>query len=197
MTLGITGGIGSGKSYVAQRLATLFGIPIYDCDREAKRLMLAEPIRHQLVALLGEEAYLPDGQLNKPLLASYTFGSEEHHAAINAIVHPEVKADFKRWYGSREEPLVGLESAILVEAGFTDVTDKVLVVEAPERLRIERVAERDGFTHEEISARMRRQVADEARHKAADYIVVNDGRNIDGPLRNFIRFLCPQLLQNS
>ena len=188
MRIGLTGGIGAGKSYVAQQLTAQYGIPVYDCDREAKRLMVTSPVtRQQLTALLGTEAYLPDGQLNKRLIADYLFANEEHQRAVNAIVHPAVKADFRQWATEQEQagaPAVGIESAILVEAGFTDLADKVIVVEAPLALRLQRVMKRDGATEEEVRARMARQISDEERRQAADFIIVNDGSDLSEQLTN-------------
>ena len=116
--IGITGGIGSGKSMVS-RLLEVLGVPVYISDLETKRLMASDSlIREDLSALLGAEVYA-GGTLNKPLLASYLFGSPEHAKEINCIVHPRVKEDFRRWTQCRTAfPIVGIESAILVEAGF-------------------------------------------------------------------------------
>ena len=195
MTIGITGGIGSGKSYVARWLTRQYQIPVYDCDREAKRLMTSDVLRPALIDLLGPDVYLPDGQLNKPLLADYVFRDAAHQAAINAIVHPEVKNDFRRWADARGG-LVAIESAILVEAGFTDVVDVLIAVEAPLDLRLQRVAQRDGATPAQTSARIRRQLEDEARRAAADYVIINDGRDFGPQLRIFIDGLFAHLPQN-
>ena len=189
MRIGLTGGIGAGKSYVSRLLTAECGIPVYDCDREAKRLMATSPtIRQQLTALVGAEAYLPDGQLNKKLLADYLFADEGHQRAVNAIVHPAVKADFKQWAAEQEQAgaAVGIESAILVEAGFTDLADKVIVVEAPLALRLQRVMERDGATEEQVRARMARQLSDEERRQSADLVILNDGRDIAEQLKHYI-----------
>lgn len=189
MRIGLTGGIGAGKSYISRLLTAECGIPVYDCDREAKRLMTTSPdIRQQLTALVGDEAYLPDGQLNKKLLADYLFANEEHQSAVNAIVHPAVKADFKQWAAEQEQAgasAVGIESAILVEAGFTDLADKVIVVEAPLALRLQRVMERDGATEKQVRIRMARQLSEERRRQAADFIIQNDGRDIIGQLKQY------------
>ena len=195
MTIGITGGIGSGKSYVARWLTRQYQIPVYDCDREAKRLMTSDVLRPALIDLLGSDVYLPDGQLNKPLLADYVFRDAAHQAAINAIVHPEVKNDFRRWADARGG-LVAIESAILVEAGFTDVVDVLIAVEAPLDLRLQRVAQRDGATPAQTSARIGRQLEDEARRAAADYVIINDGRDFGPQLRIFIDGLFAHLPQN-
>lgn len=116
--IGITGGIGSGKSMVS-RLLEVLGVPVYISDLETKRLMASDSlIREELSALLGAEVYA-GGTLNKPLLASYLFGSPEHAKEINCIVHPRVKEDFRRWTQCRTAfPIVGIESTILVEAGL-------------------------------------------------------------------------------
>ena len=174
-SIAITGGIGSGKSYVSVLLQAA-GIPVYNTDNEAKRLMLSdEGIRQDLIALLGEGVYT-DGALNKPMLASYLFAGPENAARINAIVHPRVKADFRRWMEEHEgQEIVGLECAILFEAGFADTVDAVVTVYAPESLRVERAMKRDGATEAQIRARIAAQMDDEEKCRLSDYIIYNDG----------------------
>ena len=174
-SIAITGGIGSGKSYVSVLLQAA-GIPVYNTDNEAKRLMLSdEGIRQDLIALLGEDVYT-DGTLNKPMLASYLFAGPENAARINAIVHPRVKADFRRWMEEHEgQEIVGLECAILFEAGFADTVDAVVTVYAPEALRVERAMKRDGATEAQIRARIAAQMDDEEKCRLSDYIIYNDG----------------------
>ena len=174
-SIAITGGIGSGKSYVSALLQAA-GIPVYNTDNEAKRLMLSdEGIRQDLIALLGEGVYT-DGNLNKPMLASYLFAGPENAARINAIVHPRVKADFRRWMEEHEgQEIVGLECAILFEAGFADTVDAVVTVYAPEALRVERAMKRDGATEAQIRARIAAQMDDEEKCRLSDYIIYNDG----------------------
>ena len=174
-SIAITGGIGSGKSYVSALLQAA-GIPVYNTDNEAKRLMLSdEGIRQDLIALLGEGVYT-DGALNKPMLASYLFAGPENAARINAIVHPRVKADFRRWMEEHEgQEIVGLECAILFEAGFEDAVDAVVTVYAPESLRVERAMKRDGATEAQIRARIAAQMDDEEKCRLSDYIIYNDG----------------------
>lgn len=174
-SIAITGGIGSGKSYVSALLQAA-GIPVYNTDNEAKRLMLSdEGIRQDLIALLGEGVYT-DGALNKPMLASYLFAGPENAARINAIVHPRVKADFRRWMEEQEgQEIVGLECAILFEAGFADTVDAVVTVYAPESLRVERAMKRDGATEAQIRARIAAQMDDEEKCRLSDYIIYNDG----------------------
>ena len=174
-SIAITGGIGSGKSYVSALLQAA-GIPVYNTDNEAKRLMLSdEGIRQDLIALLGEGVYT-DGTLNKPMLASYLFAGPENAARINAIVHPRVKADFRRWMEEHEgQEIVGLECAILFEAGFEDAVDAVVTVYAPEALRVERAMKRDGATEAQIRARIAAQMDEEEKCRLSDYIIYNDG----------------------
>lgn len=174
-SIAITGGIGSGKSYVSVLLQAA-GIPVYNTDNEAKRLMLSdEGIRLDLIALLGEGVYT-DGTLNKPMLASYLFAGPENAARINAIVHPRVKADFRRWMEEQEgQEIVGLECAILFEAGFEDAVDAVVTVYAPEALRVERAMKRDGATEAQIRARIAAQMDEEEKCRLSDYIIYNDG----------------------
>lgn len=176
ISIAITGGIGSGKSYVSNLLEER-GIPIYNADNESKRLTVSdEEIRKGLVALVGEQVYFDDGTLNKSLLAAYLFASSEHATKVNAIIHPRVKADFRRWLEEHEDyEIVGLESAILYESGFDDVVDAVVAVYAPESLRLERAMKRDGATEAQIRARMSAQMNEEEKRNKADYVVLNDG----------------------
>lgn len=176
ISIAITGGIGSGKSYVSNLLEE-WGIPIYNADNESKRLTVSdEEIRKGLVALVGEQVYFDDGTLNKSLLAAYLFASSEHATQVNAIIHPRVKADFRRWLEEHTDcEIVGLESAILYESGFDDVVDAVVAVYAPESLRLERAMKRDGATEAQIRARMSAQMNEEEKRNKADYVVLNDG----------------------
>lgn len=175
--IGITGGIGSGKSYVSRLLTEYYGIPVYNTDSEAKRLMLSdEGIRRRLTALLGKEVYKSDGTLNKPLLANYLFADSCHAGQINAIVHPQVKADFLKWADRQTGcEVVALESAILFESGFDNIVDKVVMVYAPVELRIRRVMLRDSTTEEKIRQRIVAQMDDKAKQDRSDFIIFNDG----------------------
>lgn len=189
MRIGVTGGIGSGKSYVSRLLTSSYGIAVYDSDTEAKRLMTASPaIRQSLVQLLGEEVYSPAGALRKAVVAEYLFASEEHARNINAIVHPVVKQDFLLWaQGSAGD--VALESAILVEAGFRDVVDCLLLVAAPEEMRLCRAMARDGATEQQVRERMGRQLPESEVAAVADFVVVNDGRELMSQLQEFYTFI--------
>ena len=182
-TIGITGGIGSGKSYVSAILQEKFGIPVYDCDMEAKRLTASnEEIRQRLIALVGPEVF--DGnKLNKQLLADYLFADVEHASQVNAIIHPVVLQDFKRWTEEqREKPIVALESAILFESGFNEMVDKVLFVDAPEEVRLRRAMLRDTASEAQIRARMKMQ-RPELHRLQADFII-NNNQTDDSQLLN-------------
>ena len=193
ISIAITGGIGSGKTFVSNLLKER-GIPIYNSDDEAKRLMLSdEGIRRDLVALLGEDVYR-GGVLNKPLLASYLFSDAGNAARVNAIVHPRVRADFRRWLSEHQDAeIAGMECAILYEAGFEDAVDCVLMVYAPETLRIERAMKRDGATEKQIRARMAAQMSDEEKRLRADWVIYTDG-NI--PLEEQLTELIKQIKTN-
>ena len=190
--IGITGGIGSGKSIVS-RLLTLTGIPVYQTDTEAKRLMLSDTgIREGLTALAGNEVYNEKG-LNKAFLASYIFGHPEHLNQVNAIVHPRVRDDFRLWAGKARQEIVAMESAILLEAGFTNEVDKIVMVYAPSEVRIARAIRRDSATRKEVERRIQSQMDDEKKRGAADFVIVNDGET---PLIPQVLSLISSLSQN-
>ena len=193
ISIAITGGIGSGKTYVSNMFQER-GIPIYNADTEAKRLMVQdEVIRKELVALVGEEVY-QGAELNKPLLASYLFSSAEHVQQINSIVHPRVKADFIEWLKARQEyEVAGIESAILFEAGFRDSVDSVIMVSAPEELRLARAMKRDRATEQQIRNRMSAQMNEDEKIKMADFVICNDETQ---PLDEQISFIL-QILKTS
>lgn len=175
ITLGITGGIGSGKSYVC-RLLHGRGIPIYSCDDEAKRLMVENAtIRQQLQALIGDDAYTTDGTLNKPVIAQFLFANPDNAALINGIVHPVVRQDFAQWVSHQTSPIAAQECALLFESGFTDTVDKTVLVYAPETLRLQRAMQRDHATAQQIKARMAQQLDEEAKRQRADFCILNDG----------------------
>jgi dephospho-CoA kinase len=190
--LGITGGIGSGKSGVAGLLRVM-GIPVYDCDSEARRLMNSSAsIRQGLIALVGPEVYIKRSAgeqecrssdnsmstgsptLNRRLLADYMFGHPERIAAVNALVHPAVREDFRQWTRRHaSQPLVALESAILFEAGMKDDVDAVVLVYTPIDERVQRTMARDGITEQAVRARLASQMTDEAKLPLADYVIHN------------------------
>ena len=170
MKIGITGGIGSGKSYVCRLLAE-HGIAVYDCDAAAKRLMRSSSeLRRQLTALIGSDAYHADGQLNKAAVARFLLASEANAHAIDAIVHPAVFSDFE------QSGMQWMESAILYESGICRLVDRVIVVTAPEEVRIGRIMSRDGISREKALEWIGRQWPQEEVRRRADYEIVNDGK---------------------
>ena len=177
--LGITGGIGSGKSYISSLLREQMNVPVYDCDAEAKRLIHEDgKIRQELISLVGVNVY-KDGELQKNVLASYLFANQQHAQKVNAIVHPVVKDDFCKWVKQQDAEIVAIESAILYESGFDKVVDQVLFVNAPIELRIQRAMQRDGSTHRQVEARIKMQQS-EAQQEKADYVIDNttEGKTI-------------------
>ena len=189
MKVGIAGGIGSGKSYVAARLAAR-GITVYDCDSAAKRLMRTSPeLRQQLTALIGPDCYKTyeshAPSLNKAAVSRFLLASEDNQRAINAIVHPAVFADFL------QSGLDWLESAIMYESGADRYVDRVVVVTAPEEVRIERIIRRDGITRPQALEWIARQWPQDKVRQLADYEIVNDGQqDIDSQIENIIKSLC-------
>ena len=173
--IGLTGGIGSGKSVVS-RLLRLMDVPVYDCDSEAKRLMLqSDAIREALIEAVGPEVYLPSGLLNKAYLAAYMFGDEERVNEVNHIVHPVVRADFKQWAKLSGRRVVAVESAILFEAGMESDVDKVWLVHAPEDVRLRRAVRRDASSEEAVRSRMQNQQTDEEFLLRVDRVISNNG----------------------
>lgn len=172
--LGITGGIGSGKSVVSKVLR-LMGIPVYDCDSKAKELMRNDPdLRKSLIGIAGKDVYDDDGGINVKYLSLFLFSDKGNRALIDAAVHPYVKSDFLRWTDKRDETLVGVESAILFEAGMNLIVDKTVMVYAPEPLRVTRVMKRNGCSQDEAMARIHAQMPDEKKKLLADFVICND-----------------------
>jgi dephospho-CoA kinase len=162
MKIGITGGIGSGKSYICQLLKAR-GIEIYDCDQAAKRIIrTSDDVRQQLLQLIGS--------LEKADIARFLLESESNAKKIDAIVHPAVFRNFE------ESGYQWMESAILYESGISNLVDRVIVVTAPEEVRIKRVMQRDGISREKVLQWMKRQWPQEELRRRADYEIINDGQ---------------------
>ena len=185
MKIGIAGGIGSGKSYVCQRIRQQ-GFEVYDCDDAAKRLIRTSPeIRQQLTALIGPGVYTDvegEAVLNKAVVAKFLLTSESNAQAIDRIVHPAVFKDFI------ESGLQWMESALMFESGIYNLVDKVVAVVAPKEIRIRRVMERDHISREKALEWMNRQMDQKEIIHRADYVIINDGEtDIDQQLENIIR----------
>ena len=188
--VGLTGGIGSGKSKVAELLRDR-GVAVYDSDSRAKVLMANdEPLRAALVDAFGAECYT-DAGLNRKWLAERVFNNAEDLSRLNAIVHPAVMRDFTTWAEAQEGNYVVLESAILLEAGLESHVDVVVAVMAPKELRLERAMKRDGATVEQIEERMRNQMSDDERTERAKYAIVNiDLEELEEDVEQLHRRLC-------
>ncbi len=172
MIVGLTGGIGSGKTTVAKMFSEL-GIPIYIADDEAKILTnTSKVIKRKLTALLGEDAYL-DGNLNRPYVAAKIFSNKELLEAVNAIIHPKVATHFKKWAAKQKAPYVIKEAAILFENGSYKSCDSIILVTAPLTIRIHRVMSRDEISKAEIEKRINNQWSDEKKAKLADIVIEN------------------------
>lgn len=170
--VGVTGGIGSGKSVVCRMLEER-GAQVYNSDQRAKELMATDQtIRQRLTERFGAEVFAA-GELNRAYLAERVFADEQELAALNAIVHPCVLSDFEQWADKQHSEYVVIESAILFEAGIDKIVDVVVAVMAPEDLRIERTIERDGLSREQVEERMRNQLSDDERCTRSKYAVVN------------------------
>ena len=192
--IGITGGIGSGKSVVSKLLEVL-DIPVYVSDIEAKKLANTHPrIREELTRLVNPDLYIT-GELNKQMLASYLFSNNQNAERVNRIIHPVVKQDFQMWQQCHSSlPIVAMESAILIESGFADAVDKIVMVYAPLEIRLQRAMKRDAATHQQILNRIKAQMDDEEKQMYADYMILNDG---EIPLIPQVLKLISSLSQNN
>ena len=172
-TIGLTGGIGSGKTTVA-RMFEEFGIPVYIADEEAKNLMHSSvEIRKELQELLGDKVY-KEGELDRAYMADKIFNDEALLERVNAIVHPRVEEHFQEWKKEQQAPYCIKEAAILFENGGYKRCDKTILVVADEEERIKRVMKRDGAKREKVMERMKNQWSDKIKIPLADYIIKNE-----------------------
>lgn len=191
MLTAITGGIGSGKSYVCRILESR-GISVYDCDAAAKRLMLtSEKLQQELRQLVGQDVYTSDGQLQKSVLSDFLLTSEANKLALNDVIHPAVAEDFL------SSGMTWLESAILFESGFDSRVsfDRVVCVSAPRDVRIQRIMRRDNISAAKAAEWIDTQMAQEEVERRSHFVIVNDGKSdieqqIDNMLSQII--CCPK-----
>lgn len=176
--IGITGGIGSGKTTVCSIFAEL-GVPVYFADLRAKAVMVEdEVLRSAIRTAFGEEAYLGH-ELNRTHLAQQVFSSEERLAELNSLVHPAVARDFMEWTSRQSgHPYILKEAAILFESGAYKAVNETVLVTAPLEMRIARVMERDRVTREEVLQRMDKQWPEDRKAELADHIIINDGDHL-------------------
>jgi len=175
MIIGITGGIGSGKSYISRGLAK-HGFVVYDCDKEAKQLIVEDTeLKQQISALLGSEVYM-DGKYQTEVVADKVFKDPTLLQQLNAIVHPAVKKDIlNKCSMHNAQCTTVIESAILYESGLDKICDRIIAITAPEEVRLQRAIRRDKSDMEKVRARMRAQMSDEERARRADIVIDNDG----------------------
>ena len=171
--IGLTGGIGSGKSTVAKYIASK-GIPVYIADEEAKKIMTQEFVIREIQQLFKENIILDSGQLDRKKIASIVFQHPDLLKQLNAIVHPKVKQHFEAWLlKNKKAPFIIKEVAILFETKGNEACDKVILITAPEDVKIERVMKRDNVSREEVLKRMKNQLSDVEKAKKSDFIVTN------------------------
>ncbi|MBN2237842.1 MAG: dephospho-CoA kinase [Bacteroidales bacterium] len=179
LKIGLTGNIGSGKSLVCQLFEKL-GTPVFYADIEAKKILDSDALRGVLISTFGEEIEdITTNRIDRKKLAAIVFNNKSELNKLNALIHPELRNEFKRWSSTHNQfSYVIQEAAILFENGFTDLFDKIIVVSAPQATRLERVMQRDKSNQEDVLARMNNQWSDERKEKAADYIINNSGSEL-------------------
>jgi dephospho-CoA kinase len=187
LSVGISGGIGSGKTLVCTIFQVL-GISIYNSDLEAKKIMETnQQVKNEIINLLGEESYFNNKTLNRKFIAQKVFNQKDLLSKLNDIVHPAVRKDAEIW--SKKIPQKGgyylRESAILFETGIYKQLNYNILVTAPQDLRIQRIKKRDRLSDEDITLRMQNQWGDEQKLRLTDFVVINDGKT----------FLIPQILK--
>jgi dephospho-CoA kinase len=170
--IGLTGGIGSGKTTVARYIAEQ-GIPVYIADEEAKKVMNTPEVRSLVTETFGDSV-LENGVINRQKLALLVFNAPEKLHQLNSIIHPKVKQDFENWVQKHQNhPFVIKEAAILFESGSYQFCDKIITVTAPENVRLQRVMQRDGITEDQVLARMQNQWKEEDKIALSDYVIQN------------------------
>ena len=189
--IGITGGIGSGKSYVCRLLETR-GIPFFSCDDTARREMTAnESLRSELRRLVSPHFYCSDGSLNKPIVRGFLQSSPDNAARLDEVVHPYVRKRWQEWAAAQDSEIVAMECALLFEAQFDNEVDSTVLVSAACDVRVSRVMKRDGVDAETVKRWMEMQMPEEEKRERADFIILNDGtqdleRQIDNVLNEIL-----------
>ena len=185
LAVGITGGIGSGKTLVCDVFRTL-NVPVYHADPQARRIMEEDPdIHDRLIERFGGEVY-SGGALNRTYLAARIFENEKERDFVNSLVHPAVHKDFLNWKKDHGDAAYVIEeAALLFESGAYKELDATIVVTAPVKIRLDRIMKRDKMMHNEIAARMSTQIKPEEAVKMADYVIINDDKT----------FVLPQVLE--
>lgn len=178
--VGLTGGIGSGKSTVA-RVFEVLGIPVYYADEATRQLMNTdEALKKEIINHFGEESY-SNGQLNRPYIASIVFNNKEKLELLNALTHPATIRHANEWMQQQTTPYVIKEAALIFESGSAENLDYVIGVSAPKNIRIKRVMERDHISAEEVQKRMDRQLSEDMKMKLCDFVLVNNDTDLLTP----------------
>jgi dephospho-CoA kinase len=174
LKIGLTGGIGSGKTTIA-RIFEVLGIPVYYADAEAKRLMNTDPgLRKQIIAAFGPESY-KEGILDRAWVAKQVFDNSEKLNLLNSYVHPLTIRDAESWMNRQNAPYAIKEAALIFEGGLEKYFDFIIGVSAPESLRLERTLQRDNTTTEQVLLRMRQQMNEDEKMSRCDFVILNDG----------------------
>jgi dephospho-CoA kinase len=173
LKIGITGGIGSGKTTVC-KVFKILGVPVFYADKAAKVAMISDPVLVEGVKkTFGQQSYHPDGALNNAYIAAIVFNQQTDLDKLNALVHPAVFKAFEQWVSTKSTPYVLKEAALLFESGSYQQCDKSILVTSPTTLKLERVMQRDKVKEEQVRARMEKQFTDEQKAKMADYFISN------------------------
>lgn len=188
--IGITGNIGSGKSYVCKMFEKL-GIPVFYSDDETKKLYLIPSIKELIINRFGNEVYFDDGTLNRKLLSYHLFKNEEAMKFIESVLYPALNQHFDEWCGQQTSPYMLYESAILFEKNYERFFDKIIFVSASEDIRLQRVMLRDDCTEENVRSRMRLQLDEDLKISKADYVIYNDGtKPVEPQVLDINKLLC-------
>ena len=175
--IGLTGGIGSGKTFVGALFSKL-DIPVFSADLEAKRCMVEDKtLKQEIQNVFGDEVY-ENGLLQKEILAEIIFKDKQKLEKLNKLVHPVVKQSFETWCAEQTSKIAIKEAAILFESDSHITLDKVICVSAPEETRIERVIKRDNISREQVMARIERQMSQHEKEKLSDFVIINDEKEL-------------------
>lgn len=176
--IGLTGNIGSGKSTIA-KIFSLLQIPVYNADDEAKKFLSNQFVISELINKFGSNI-LADNKIDNKKLAAIVFNNKDYLIFLNQLIHPLVKTDFNNWCNSLPDSCkyVIMEAAILFESGFDKYVDKIIMVTAPQEIRIERIIKRDNSTREEILKRMANQWDEDKKTNLADFLITNDDNSL-------------------
>ncbi len=178
LKIGLTGNIGSGKTWVCQVFEAL-GTPVYYADLEARKILNSPEVIQEIIETFGVKVALNKNEINRKALASIVFNDKTELGKLNQLIHPKLREDFIQWTNNYISlPYVIQEAAILFENEFHTLMDQNITVSAPQEIRLKRVMERDQADEQEVLARMSHQWSDERKEKAADFIIYNDGQQM-------------------